>query len=164
MSRSAPDLEAFYLRHAGTVFRRARHLLKNEAEAHEVVQDLFLSLLERPDQVQEGRSVTGWFYTATTHACLNRLRNQHNRRRLRAAQGPAPEADGKLGPDAMALLHDALCNLPPPLAEVAVYYFLDELSQEEIAPLIGCSRRQVSVLIERLRAWGREQEATCSNR
>lgn len=161
MSVSGHEVSELYLRHGGMVFRRARRLLRSDAEAHEVVQDLFLSLLERPEQIDVTRALTAWFYSATTHACLNRLRNRQNRARLTAEQGPAREEQSGLGPDALALLRDALCKLPPPLAEVAVYAFCDGLSQEEIAPLIGCSRRQVGVLIERVRAWGRAQEAIC---
>jgi len=53
-------------------------------------------------------------------------------------------------------------QLPRALAEVAVYYYVDELSQQEIADLMGCSRRHVGHLIERLEAWG--QEAACLSR
>ena len=163
MSLDAHELDALYRRHAAMVFRRAQRLLRNDAEAQELVQDLFLSLLDRPTQLREKGSVTGWFYTATTHACLNRLRDQRNRARLLAQRGDEPAAVHGLSPDARALLHDALARLPTDLAEVAVYAFFDELSQEEIAPLIGCSRRQVGILIERVRAWGREQESLCSS-
>ena len=163
MSLAAHELETLYRRHAPTVFRRAQRLLRHDAEAQELVQDLFLSLLDRPAQITERSSLTSWFYTATTHACLNRLRNQRNRNRILTQRGPEPEAARELAPDGRAQLHDALARLPAGLAEVAVYAFFDELSQEEIAPLIGCSRRQVGILIERVRAWGREQESSCSS-
>jgi RNA polymerase sigma factor (sigma-70 family) len=163
MSLGAHEIDALFRRHAATVFRRARQLLRSDAEAQEVVQDLFLSLLDRPTQIKEKDSVISWFYAATTHACLNRLRNQQNRARLLAQRGTAQAEAHELAPDARALLHDTLGRLPAELAEVAIYAFFDELSQEEIAPLIGCSRRQVGVLIERVRAWGREQEAPCSS-
>ena len=162
MSLAAHDFDALYRRHAPAVFRRARQLLKNEAEAHEIVQDLFLSWLERPEQFQGKSAMTTWLYSATTHACLNRLRNQQNRARLLTAQGPAADTDGHLSPDAMAVLRDTLHRLPPPLGEVAVYAFFDELSHEEIAPLVGCSRRQVGNLIERILSWGTEHEASAS--
>ncbi|HEX6243433.1 MAG TPA: sigma-70 family RNA polymerase sigma factor [Polyangiales bacterium] len=163
MSLDARELELLYRRHGPTVFRRAQRLLRNDAEAHELVQDLFLSLLDRPAQLTERSSMTSWFYAATTHACLNRLRNQRNRARILAQRGSEPSTAHELSPDDAALLHDALARLPANLAEVAVYAFFDELSQEEIAPLIGCSRRQVGILIERVRAWGREQESSCSS-
>jgi RNA polymerase sigma factor (sigma-70 family) len=164
MSVSAAELDALFRSHGPRVFRRARRLLGRDADAHEVVQDVFLGLVERPGQLELRDGVSAWFYTATTHACLNRLRNMRGRARILAARGQPSEADPQLEPDALVQLRDALAQLPPPLGEVAVYTFVDGMTQEEIAPLLGCSRRQVGVLIERVRAWGREQEARCSTR
>jgi RNA polymerase sigma-70 factor (ECF subfamily) len=151
-----------YRRHAASVYRRALSLLGHPAEANEVLQDLFVAMLERPEQF-EGRSMLStYLYQATTHACLNRLRDQRNRTRLlvqhQAERGvPAHEYT-----DHHLRLRQALERLPAVLAEVAVYYFVDDLSQREIAEILGCSRRHVGDLLERLETWGRDQEATCS--
>ena len=151
-----------YRRHAASVYRRALSLLGQEAEAHEVLQDIFVSLLERPDQFEGRSTMSTYLYGATTHACLNRLRNQRNRTRLLAQQqavrGPAAEVPS----DHLLRVRHALERLPSVLAEVAVYYYVDELSHQEIADVLGCSRRHVGDLLERLEIWGREQEATCS--
>jgi RNA polymerase sigma-70 factor (ECF subfamily) len=151
-----------YRRHGAAVLRRARALLGDEAEAREVVQDLFVSLLERPAQF-EGRSTLSTFlHSATTHACLNRLRDQRNRVRLLHERGAGLAPQERAQGDALVHLRQALSLLPAQLAEVAVYYYVDELSQRELAALLGCSRRQVSTWIEELEAWGRQQEEACS--
>jgi RNA polymerase sigma factor (sigma-70 family) len=79
----SPAFEYLYRAHAPGVFRRARQLLGHAADAHEVVQELFLSLFEKPAQYQSKSALTTFLYSATTHACLNRIRNQQNRERLR---------------------------------------------------------------------------------
>src|SRR5688572_26052095 len=71
-----------YQRHAPAVFRRARQILGNAADAREIVQDVFLSLFEAPHQFRGKSSLSTFLYSATTHACLNRVRNQRNRERL----------------------------------------------------------------------------------
>src|SRR5262245_26408626 len=76
------QLEQLYRRHAPDAFRRARGLLANDADAHEVVHDLFLSLWERPEQFKGRSSMTTFLYAAVTHACLNRIRNLGNRARI----------------------------------------------------------------------------------
>jgi DNA-directed RNA polymerase specialized sigma24 family protein len=43
-----------------------------------------------------------------------------------------------------------LAQLPPELAEVAIYFHCDEMTQDEIAALLACSRRHVGHLLERL--------------
>src|SRR5262245_9365437 len=85
-----------YAAHGHVVLRRARQILNDEAEAKDVLHEVFASLLARPEQFAGKSSVTTFLYSATTHLCLNRLRDGATRARLLAAQGPvkAEEARG----------------------------------------------------------------------
>ena len=83
--RNEPELALIYQRYAPIVFRRARQILGNEVDAGEVVQDVFLSLLERPEQYGGRSSITTFLYRMTTNACLARLRDERNRERLLCA-------------------------------------------------------------------------------
>ena len=49
-------------------------------------------------------------------------------------------------------------RIPEPLAHVAVYAYVDGLTQDEIARVMRCSRRHVSALLERLARWRQAQE------
>ena len=42
--------------------------------------------------------------------------------------------------------------------ELLIYYCVDELTHDDIARILGCSRRQVGKLLEQLSEWGRAQE------
>ena len=151
--------DAIYRKHAPRVFRRARQLLGNDADAHEVVQDLFLSLFESPAQFTERSSLTTFLYAATTNACLTRIRNHKNRFRLAAETlDGASEGAAAPSPEQLTYLHRLLCDLPEPLDRVAVYYYLDDLTHEDIAKILGCSRRHVGDLLERVLEWARAQE------
>jgi RNA polymerase sigma-70 factor (ECF subfamily) len=151
-----------YRRHAPVVFRRARQILGTEAEARDIVQDVFLSLFENAHQFQGKSSLTSFLYSVTTHACLNRVRDQKNRARLEqehfAAAG-AHERDSRLTPEQLAILHRTLQRMPDELATVTVYYVVDGLTHQEIASLLDCSRRHVGHLLERVERW---QEAQAS--
>jgi RNA polymerase sigma-70 factor (ECF subfamily) len=149
-----------YRRHGPMVFRRARRILGNEGDAHEIVQDVFLSLFENPQQFQGKSSLTTFLYSATTHACLNRLRNQNNRDRLARERfaHDSDETDRRLSPEQILMLHRALEDMPDELAQVAVYYLVDGLTHEEIARILSCSRRHVGNLLARLETWGAAQE------
>jgi RNA polymerase sigma-70 factor (ECF subfamily) len=98
-------------------------------------------------------------YSATTHACLNRIRNAKTRLHLLQSQFPRPIQEPAREPDhAVLQLHQVLARMPDELARVAVYAFVDELSYDEIAELLGCSRRHVANLLQRVDAWARMQE------
>jgi len=154
------EIERLYRTHGHSVLRRARHILGDEHEANEVLQELFMSLLDRPGQFRGESSVTTWLYSVTTHLCLNRLRSQRTRLRLveeRVAPAQPDEAPARA--DQRALAQQLLAGLPGEVAEAAVYYYCDEMSQEEIAGVLGCSRRHVGDLLERCRERARAWEA-----
>jgi RNA polymerase sigma-70 factor (ECF subfamily) len=142
-----------YRRHSPLVHRRARALLGSDAEALDVVQDLFISLFERPEQFRAQSSLATFLYSATTRACWTRLRNGRTRARLLAnAEHGAVSPVAHCAAEPLAELRELLGRLDQQLAEVAVFYYLDDMSHAEIAEVLGCSRRQVGYLLERMHA------------
>lgn len=145
-----PSLEALYVSHGAAVLRRARQLLGDEAEAQEVLHDVFTSLLEDPAQFAGRSSMMTFLYRMTTNAALGRLRRRRGRDRLLAENPSACEPARPAGPEALVELRARLLSLPDELSQVAVYYHMDEMTQDEIAELLGCSRQWVGKLLQRL--------------
>jgi len=67
------DIEACYKKYAPMVFRRCRELLKNEDEALDAAQDVFVNLLSHQNRLH-GRFLSSLLYTMATNTCLNRIR------------------------------------------------------------------------------------------
>ncbi|MDD9942685.1 MAG: RNA polymerase sigma factor [Myxococcales bacterium] len=157
---AAPDLDDFYRRYAPVAYRRARHLLGNEDDARELVHDVFASLLDRPEQFRGKSSLTTFMYSAVTHACLNRLRNQRNRARL-LQQGMPEERESPQvrSAEALASLRSLLARMPEDLATVAIYYHGEGLTHDDIARILECSPRHVGNLVARVRHFIERQEA-----
>lgn len=145
------DVEALYRKYGHSVLRRARQILASDDEAAEVLQELFASLVARPQQF-DGRSAPSTFlYAATTHACLSRLRDRRNRLRLIDEQVRPWTTDvDPRSAEAAAAVRAALAQLTDDEARAAVYYHLDGMSHAEIAEVIGCSRRHVGNLLVRV--------------
>jgi RNA polymerase sigma-70 factor (ECF subfamily) len=143
-------IDELYRTHGHVVFRRARELLRSSTDATDAVQDIFLSIVRRPEQLAGVKRVTAWLYRATTHYCLNKLRDRRGRLRLLGALRPMSSVAPRS--EAFAQVRSLLDRLPEPLAEVAVYHHLDGLTYDEIAEILGCSRRQVGYHLERLHA------------
>jgi RNA polymerase sigma-70 factor (ECF subfamily) len=157
---SARDIEAAYRAHGHLVLRRAKALLRDEAEAQEVLQEVFMMLLGEP-AVYGGRSaMTTWLYRVTTNMCLNRMRNDRTRRRLLDEHvAPAIHEAHQESADTWAAARQFLDRMPEDLARVTIFYSVDGMTHQEIAEVMGCSRRQVGNLLERARAWACSQEA-----
>lgn len=153
------DLEGLYRAHGPSVLRRARAILRNDAEAQEVLQDLFAGFAADPRALLKARSAVGFLYQATTHRCLNTLRDASNRLRLldaRACEVAPRRLDG--GPELRALAHEVLLQLDEDSAKAAIYFHIDGMTHAEIAELLDCSRRHVGNLLQRLPAVADSQE------
>jgi RNA polymerase sigma-70 factor (ECF subfamily) len=69
-------LEALMTRYSGRVYRLAFGITRNEADAEEIVQDVFLTLFRKIDTFEE-RSVLGtWIYRVTANASLIKRRGK----------------------------------------------------------------------------------------
>jgi RNA polymerase sigma-70 factor (ECF subfamily) len=144
-------LEQLYRDHGHAVLRRARRLLRHDDDARDVVQDVFLALYRDPSRFEARSSLATYLYSATTHACLNRLRDGRTRTRLVAIEAPVLGTASPARGETRALAAEILAGLSGDDAALAVYLFVDELTHDEIAELFGCSRRHVGDLASRLR-------------
>lgn len=144
-------LDQLYRAHGHAVLRRARRLLRDDDDARDVLQDVFLDLARHPERFEARSSIATYLYAATTHACLNRLRDGKNRQRLVAIEGAGRSGLAAARSDSAALACEILAGLTDDDAALAVYLFCDELTHDEVAALLGCSRRHVGDLADRLR-------------
>jgi RNA polymerase sigma factor (sigma-70 family) len=136
-------------------------MLGSDALAEDALHDVLLALLEQPEQFENRSTLLTWLYSATTHRCLNTLRDGKNRQRILEARGKAVDERGsdEMLENAVAL-RELLARLPANLAHVAVYYYGDEMTHDEIARVLDCSKRHVGNLLQRLRAWVDTEEAS----
>lgn len=139
------------------MLRRARRILGSEDEARDVLQEIFARMLDQAAAFRGDSSITTWLYSATTHGCLNRMRNQKTRAKLLEGQhrGEAVAAENA---ESAVIVRDLLERVPESLAEIAILHYVDEMTHEEIACVLGCSRRHVGDLLERLHASIRDVE------
>ena len=133
------------------MLRRARRLLRHDDDARDVMQDVFLDIFKHPERFEARSSIATYLYAATTHACLNRIRDGKNRTRLVAIETAGRSSLAPARGEACALATEILSGLSDEDAALAVYLYCDELTHEEIAELFGCSRRHVGDLASRLR-------------
>jgi RNA polymerase sigma-70 factor (ECF subfamily) len=144
------DVEQLYLRHSRAVYRRARQLLGEDEAAHDATQEVFMRVLRAGGTVPADPTPTAWLYRVTTNLCLNRLRDRNRRATILASQA-APEEAVRPSGETRALVADILRRVPEELQEVALYFFLDELTYDEIARVLKISRRTVGNRLEAFR-------------
>jgi len=147
---SRNDLEALYRRYGASVLRRARRLLRDEAAARDAMHDVFLKAWRAGDAFRREASPMTWLYHITTNHCLNQIRNQQRRAELLRERQPVARSVAP-GNEDRVLASELLGALPEELRAIAVYYFMDQMSHDEIAVLLGLSRRTIGNRLDELR-------------
>ena len=157
---SANELESLFRLYGRYVLGRASAMLGDGDAAKDVMQEVFTRALKARADLPNAAASMGWLYRITTNLCLSSMRDRNRRRRildrwaLRSANAVVPETDSAL--TVRALLRD----VPEELQELAMYYFVDDMSQAEIAALTGIPRRTVGYRLEQFRSRLQEVEAT----
>jgi len=145
------EIEELYERYGPMVLRRCRQLLKDEDEAVDVAQDVFVRVLQGRGRL-DLRYPSSLLYRIATNLCLNRLR--HRRRfpttsdeRILHLLAQSEDAERRM------TLRRALSRLfrrhPESTRTIAVLHYLDGLTLAETAAVVGLS---VSGVRRRLRA------------
>lgn len=152
------DIEQLYRERGHLILRRARQILNSESEAHDVLQEVFAWLLQKPNALAGVASVTAFLYSATTNACLNRIRNAKNRTRLlRENPDHAFLNDRGATADDHIVARQLLEDVPELEATAFIYHYFAGMTQDEIAEVMQCSRRKVGRLLDRVHARARER-------
>ena len=144
------EVARLYERFGYAVLRRCRRLVRDEAAAEDLLQDVFVRVLRYGDRFR-GDSALAWLHRIADRACLDRLERERPRA-PRGGNGKPEETtgDGPLPtPEAALLLAELLGQLPRSLRQVAILYYVDDMDQLEIATALDCSTMTVR---RRLRA------------
>jgi RNA polymerase sigma-70 factor (ECF subfamily) len=149
-STSDADFAIVYRQYRGIVQRRALSILGDEQAAKDASQEIFIRALQAQDTFRKEASVTTWIYRITTNYCLNVIRDRARRAEILAAQGPADEAVAPTV-DSQIAVSRVLAQLPDQLREIAIYFFVDQMNRDEIAELLGVSRRTIGNRLEEFR-------------
>lgn len=139
-----PDVEAYYRQFAPMVYRRCLFLLKSEEAALDVMQDVFVQLLRFRDRLSH-QGPSSLLYTIATRLSLNALR----KRRWEALPDELGARDRTEDLALGRLLLDRLFQGEKPDTRVmAVYHYVDGMTLDETAKMVGLS---VSGVRKRLR-------------
>ncbi len=142
--RDAQALRALYDRHSSLVYGLGLRILRDAAEAEDLVQDVFLHLWRRAEMFDGQRGqFTGWLVSLARNRAIDRLRARRTRLRkgeefeAEVAATPAPRG---ADPDETAYAGElrgavtkALALLPEPQRAALELAYFGGLSHSEIA-------------------------------
>lgn len=173
----AASLETLMGRYASRIYRLAYGITRSAADAEEVVQDVFLQVVQKGTGFEGRAALSSWIYRITTNVSLNKRRGK--RRELETSLDellPRYRADGHregdraylmidwsgtperelLAGESRRILEEALDRLPDHYRAVLVLKDVEELSNEEVARVVGDTIAAVKTRLHRARMALRE--------
>ena len=139
------------------VFRLAFSMMRNETQAEDVAQDVFVRIWKALPGYHGGASLSTWIYTITRNTCLTELKKRAIRPTV-SLHDPEMEAtadtiaslqsadpDAGAGMDVEALL----AKLPEKYRQVITLFYLEQKAYEEVAMMLGIPLGTVKTLIFR---------------
>ncbi|WP_373048628.1 RNA polymerase sigma factor [Vulgatibacter sp.] len=149
---NATAIEALYRKYGPAVLRRARAILRDEQAARDVMQEVFIQAIQEGGAFRGDASPMTWIYRITTNLCLNRIRDEGRRAELLAENYVVDEEPVRPATaEQKVTLAAILRQVPDELREIAVYYYVDQMSHDEIAQLVKTSRRTVGNRLDEFR-------------
>jgi RNA polymerase sigma-70 factor, ECF subfamily len=173
----AGALETLMSRYSTRVYRLAYGITRNPADSEEIVQDVFIQMVLKGGSFEGRAAVGSWIYRVTTNVALNKRRGK--RREVETSLDdclPTFKADGhREGPreflvadwsrrpddqllsgESRRILNEAIERLPEHYRAVLVLRDVEELSNEEVAEIVGDSVAAVKTRLHRARMALRE--------
>jgi RNA polymerase sigma-70 factor (family 1) len=142
--------DALFRHYSALVYRFAFGYLKSRPASEEIVQECFIKIWEKRDQLRDDVPLKGYLFTTAHHAVLNELRRDQHHLRLHgqvAATSPVSVTNEAEYQEMEALYLAALERLPPKQREVFVLSRQQGLSYPEIAVRQGVSVKTVEAHI-----------------
>jgi len=160
--------ELIMRRYNQRLYRVARAILRDDAEAEDVMQEAYVRAFQHLDQFAARAPFSAWLTRIAVHEALARLRLRSRSQQLEDAEqdgdflmtmadtSPDPEqivSSAEMG----RLLEDAVLGLPDQFRAVVMLRDVEELSTSETAAALDLSEENVKVRLHRgsamLRSW-----------
>ena len=144
-----------YLPLSERLYRVALHLLEDEKDAEDAVQDLYLKLWDSRDKAAPADKPKAYCMTMMRNLCIDRIRRAGQRaaeRQLdeRIADNTDIERAATEREDLQSL-KEAIARLPDSQREVMRLRVFEELPYEEISRRMGMNQLTLRVLLSRAR-------------
>ncbi len=154
--------EIIMRRYNQRLYRVARAILRDDAEAEDVMQDAYVRAFQHLNQFEGRAKFSTWLTRIAVHEALARARRRNRLEDLDTAvdadgdsimtsTAPSPEQQASRG-ELNALLEQAVLTLPDHYREVLVLRDIEEMNTADVATTLDITEENVKVRLHRARA------------
>ncbi len=162
-------LEQIMRTHNQRLFRIARSILNEDAEAEDVVQETFMKAFSNADELQDEERISGWLCKITVNLCRDRLRRRGAKARIFSPANAldflsieqdfqiqndkitSPERQAAMG-DVRRMIECEIAELPSGFREVFVLRVVEQMSIIETASVLNIPEGTVKTRLHRAKS------------
>jgi RNA polymerase sigma-70 factor (ECF subfamily) len=145
------DFHEFYQLYSEPVYRTALRVTGNQADAEDVLQNVFLRFLNRRITLDPSRFPKAYMRRVATNASIDLLRRKAVKQETDLDEG-MDKSTPRSSPFLKEMLRRALAKLPPQDAELFVLCYLEGYTYEELTDQFGIVRGTIASRLHRIRA------------
>lgn len=136
------------------LYRVAFYILESQADAQDVVQDLFIKLWNTRDELDKVLNLKAYCTTLIRNLCIDRIRKA-SKEQIIEPQADISESrtidDDLIAKDKLGRVMAAIERLPKGQRNVVKMYVLEDMSYDEISEITGMSNLTLRVLLSNAR-------------
>ncbi|MCC9138589.1 RNA polymerase sigma factor [Pontibacter silvestris] len=154
-------LEEVYIKYWRELYVVAYRRLKSEEDVEDILQDIFLSLVQKPSVLENEGSLRAYLHQALKYKIIDFLRKEHlkasyQQEELAAGKFSLTYSDEPLLTNELELrVQEEVNRMPEKMQQVYLLSRRESLSIEQIADTLGLSnqtvKNQISSALKRLR-------------
>ena len=136
-----------------------RRLVGAPETAEDVMQNVWLTAYRKLPMLQNAGAFMPWLYGIARHKAYHALRQQGVQPLATGGQDEpvAPSEEPPFTPEDAAAIHRGLAGLAPEYREVLVLRFIESMSYQQIASVVGCELGTVKSRMHRAKQLLRRQ-------
>ncbi len=156
--------QRFYALFQSRVYNTCLSYLKNNEEAEEAVQDIFMEVFSAAANFRSDASISTWIYRIAINKCLDRLRHRKRKKRFAFLTDLFNPETGQLrfdqpdfdhpgvlmeNKEMASILFKAMDKLPENQQTAFILKQVEGLPQKEIAAIMNIGEKAVESLLQR---------------
>lgn len=145
--QSREKIKEIYDRQVDRVYRTAMVFMKNTQDAEDIVQSVFLTLIEKGIQFDTPEHEKAWFIVTTRNRCKDILKSYWRKSVDLVEEGMDETADSVStdppGSDFRAEALDIIMNLPEDQREIILLHYYEGYTVNETADMLKLSESKV---------------------
>jgi RNA polymerase sigma factor (sigma-70 family) len=138
------------------LYRFALRITGDNAEAEDVVQEVFIKVWHRLDELPNIQNAEAWCMTLTKNLSLDKIKSKHRKTEeigevLQITDAQSTPYEATASTDMVNTIQKWMANLPEKQRLVMHLRDIEDMSYEEIATTLGMPMPQVKVNLHRAR-------------